>query len=1187
MLGVVAWMSATVIAAILLLPRPPETVLPKQSTALEDRPVPDLRRPLLVDVTADAGALVEHRQAADSLTGMHETLGVGACLLDYDADGRLDLFLLGGSGERRHYGRAAWWQAETRNTLLRNLGGMRFEDVTESAGLASPGWGMGCAAADLDGDGDTDLLLSEYGGLRLLANGGDGVFAEVGAETALPQSRWPTSIAVADYDRNGWLDIYVTGLVDYVQGANKLERASGYLGARSRSFDPQAYDSLPNLLLHNLGGLRFTPVGAEAGVADVGGRGLSASWHDVDDDGFPELFVVNHQGSPNRVWRNRGGTLEAVPDEPLGSHAGGAGIAIADLDNDGNAEVIVGTDETRHPLLYRVTANADRLEFKDVARAFALDRPGGMGTRSWGIMAGDLNLDGFVDLFLANGFLFPDPDAHRKSQGQPNALWLGNGRVFRRCAICTVGADSESSRAPVSGDLDNDGDLDLLVTQNNGLVQLLENRVSGSWLGVVLEGRGPNTDAVGARVVLDTDQGRQTRWRSVGGFLSSADPRLHFGLGTSVPRALTIHWPDGETQRIDRPPKNRYLVVRQGVAYSTSAGLPTGVERSASPSRLRLDLPEQRMTAIEWLRASGRTGLADSELDLLLADVTDSDNAWIAERLAALDPARLIGLTTSDRATVRVAAINALAALELEAGTRWMLRGLDDESPLVRCAAADAFGRFFDEEEAMVASKYLAVPALVRMLDAPVPAVRRCAINALARAERYRGVDPIRAHLIADPCPEVRADAARALGLLRERRAVVDLYARVAEENEATGVRAQALIALARVSTGAFDRALAQLLDQVSSMDAGLAVLETAIGDDEHGVALPVDRIAEGVTKRLETAPVIATDTARAAARLLASLGAAQARSLLMQWTDAVDDSLRAEAYLALIEIDQRDPRSLLDAALSDPSTRVRDAVIARLAQRRVALPGPLLERAIDRRGPTESLVDLIAAQGTQGRLRLQRIVEDPTATPRIKRRALARLAGAGIAATDPSPRWHRMNAEMKIAYFDHYRRAGRRALPKGLRAILRDELRSGSADVQQSAVALLGSRRQLWAKHLLRALLGDASMPLSLRQAAAAELGKGMTVGDTQAVVEQLRSAPDELIPALTDALAQGCASAPARTLLRSFIQDADVPARIRFDVARCIAPSAPADALAPFLSSSGGLKSAAANAPIRPSTE
>ncbi|HFD12644.1 MAG TPA: VCBS repeat-containing protein, partial [Crenotrichaceae bacterium] len=278
------------------------------------------KKPVFSDITAYAGLVVSHMQGGEKITNLTETLGAGACVLDFDNDGWLDIFFITGSGQTRYYGRREWWQQGHSNVLYKNNGNGQFVDVTKRAGLENTVWGMGCASADFDNDGDADLFVTSYGS-NIFYENRNGRFVDISPLAGIKGEAWSTSVVVADYNKDGLLDIYVVNYLDFKNGAKTYEKTSGFQRMLPVSFDARVYDGQANQLYLNKGKLKFEDVTSNAGVANVGGRGLAAQWVDLNRDSYPDLIVSNDAGLPNAVFLNKYGEtfINASLEYPLNS----------------------------------------------------------------------------------------------------------------------------------------------------------------------------------------------------------------------------------------------------------------------------------------------------------------------------------------------------------------------------------------------------------------------------------------------------------------------------------------------------------------------------------------------------------------------------------------------------------------------------------------------------------------------------------------------------------------------------------------------------------------------------------------------------------------------------------------------------------------------------------------------------
>jgi len=514
------------------------------------------------DVGRESGIDFEHHNGFAGDYYYVETFGSGAAFIDYDGDGWLDIYLVDGAALSDDD-----IEPTPVNKLYRNDGGQRFVDVSASVGAADTGYGMGCAIADYDNDGDWDLFVANYGADAFFRND-DGSFLDVTDESGLGDTRWATSAGFLDYDNDGDLDLYVTAYVDFEISHNISCKKGGV-----RSYcEPETYDPVRDILYRNDdegGHPAFVDVTLETGV-DLRGRGLGVAFSDYDADGDTDIYVAN-DGTMNFLYENRRGTYTEVGLQvgarynAEGKAEAGMGVDFGDYDNDGDQDIFVTNFNYETNTLY---ANDSAGQFLDVTSRTQLSEPSfaplGFGTRFF-----DYDNDTDLDLFVANGHVmdriaevFPDV-----SYAQPNQILSNDGGIFTDASdgLGAALAVADVSRATATGDYDNDGDIDLLVTNEAGRPNLLRNDGGNraNWLIVELIGSRLR-DALGARVELAAGEVLQVRERQSGGsYLSASDPRLHFGLGSAEVVDLTVFWPDGSASELAAVKANQILTVNQ------------------------------------------------------------------------------------------------------------------------------------------------------------------------------------------------------------------------------------------------------------------------------------------------------------------------------------------------------------------------------------------------------------------------------------------------------------------------------------------------------------------------------------------------------------------------------------------------------------------------------------------------
>jgi enediyne biosynthesis protein E4 len=525
------------------------------------------------DIARDAGVTFRHAASKTSVKFLPETMGGGVALLDYDGDGRLDVYFTNGAAiDDRMTSTRAPDKRDPRfwNRLYRQTGDGRFEDVTAKAGVAGIRYDFGVAAGDIDNDGDPDLYVTGYGGNTLYRNQGDGTFTDASAAAGVAAGGWSSSAAFVDYDSDGWLDLFVCRYLRWTWDANVPCPTAD--GAGRAYCHPRQFPAVANLLFRNNGDGTFRDVSTQSGIASLEGKALGVAVHDYDADGRVDIFVAN-DSMRQFLFRNLGdGTFAEVAvtagvafDED-GRTFAGMGTDFGDYDSDGRPDLIVTTLSLERYALFHNDGPAGftyATHVSGVGRATA--RSSGWGTRFL-----DVDNDGDQDLFVAQGHVLDTVSKARQGFDYEQApLLLRNDGGRFTDVSGEMGApflQAGAGRGAAIGDLDNDGDLDVVVSNLDGAPGVLRNDAdTGRSLRVRLRGSRSNRDGIGAIVVMTNAQGRTQRviCTTASSYQSASDRRVHFGLGASTARRLEVHWPSGIVQSVTAVPPHGQVDVEE------------------------------------------------------------------------------------------------------------------------------------------------------------------------------------------------------------------------------------------------------------------------------------------------------------------------------------------------------------------------------------------------------------------------------------------------------------------------------------------------------------------------------------------------------------------------------------------------------------------------------------------------
>jgi hypothetical protein len=537
-----------------------------------DAPQPGPAPVVFTDVSRASGITFKHAYAPEKQYIL-ESMSGGVGIFDFDRDGWPDIYFVNSPTVA-----SASAPRSARSELWKNNGDGTYADVNVRAGVGYPGWGMGVATGDYDNDGWEDLYVTCFGPDRLYRNNHDGTFTDVTEKAGVSDPRWSTGAAFADYDNDGRLDLFVANYVDL-----RLDALPEFGKGKTCQYQglavqcgPRGLSGSGDSLFHNNGDGTFTDVANKAGVADAAGRfGLGVACSDFNDDGYVDLYVATDTG-PNFLYRNNGdgtfrdvGLSSGTALSENGEAQASMGVTVGDVNRRGRMSIFVTNFSDEYNAFYR--HEKDWL-FTDASYATQTAKPG-LPFVGWGAGFFDYDNDGWLDLLVANGHVYPQVDRHPGQTTYRQRKLLYRNR--QDGTFTEIGQDAGAaltapgaSRGAAFGDLDNDGDIDVVIGDLDGAPTLLRNDGGNrnNYLVIELVGTKSNRSGLGARVkVTSGDLVMTDERRSGGSYLSQNDTRLHFGLGTrSAVSSVQVRWPGGTTQDFANLPGNAFITITEG-----------------------------------------------------------------------------------------------------------------------------------------------------------------------------------------------------------------------------------------------------------------------------------------------------------------------------------------------------------------------------------------------------------------------------------------------------------------------------------------------------------------------------------------------------------------------------------------------------------------------------------------------
>lgn len=682
---------ATAFGLAFMLWRLPDPATPLPVPAVKQDISADTPPPFsFIDETFMRGINHSHVERSQQINGLHELFGPGVCPLDVDGNGWTDLFFVGGSGAHRFYGKKAWWANQSGNKLYLNNGRGYFSDISLSAGVKESSIGMGCATADLDNDGDDDILVTALGHNVIYENVGDNRFnkRQLGDEDA-----WSTTAALGDFNNDGLIDIYIANFIDYQHYNKRYEPSSGHTTVDMTAFQSQLFRPQRNFLYVNRGNMQFVEQATELGVSNADGRSVFATWLDINQDGFQDLLVGNREGSNSKVFINKKGEFfyDAEKENwypfPKNYHA----ASPIDVTGDQSSELTFSTAAGFPGSVYQLKKS------KTSPQAFS-EMPTALNSsyarEQFGAIADDLNGDGKADLVTASGYMLYDQDSPSVALRQENLWRLNQGgqlRIFPASSMNRLG----SSRSIVAVDVDNDGDKDIVITNNNDFAQLLINNSDAPQLHATSAAKGPFTTTF-----LSSYKSETTDFTKHAAAPPPALAFFHFkvwllarpeALGPDVLRASYTKWSENEKHLVlnllQRNGKQHLLLAFLQLALSDDPAIAKEANNVIANNDLGALLHDVTMLIDNWNDRDACEILAIykniftreesfvREKPLLAIELTNKLDHYSANKqlctIAVLAKSRskrpvekLINLTESQISAISVAAINALGELK-------------------------------------------------------------------------------------------------------------------------------------------------------------------------------------------------------------------------------------------------------------------------------------------------------------------------------------------------------------------------------------------------------------------------------------------------------------------------------------------------------------------------------------------
>lgn len=769
---------------------------------------PELRQTIsFVDNTFLAGITHRHTQKKDKISSFEDSLGAGVCVADFNNDGWDDLFFVSGSGNHRHFGRDIWWQDALPNQFYRNENGEYFTNVTEELDLKKSFFGIACAVADLNDDGWVDIVVANKGSNLIYENLGKGKFVEHETAFTPEPSLFSTSILIDDVNGDGKKDILFGNYVTFIQEQNVLELNAGFNTQKNINFDPALYDAQPDTLFINNDNFNFV---LSTTIFEPNRHGRTLGFFKGE-----KIIALNDKGSPSQI------ISELAISGPLSS------IVV----NARDAEKTQSPAEGREPLFVFSDAIkggvfafsfTDKL-LNDKSWDLAINDEHRLYANTWSILTADFDLDGYEDLYLANGSIMPHPDTNQTSIGQSNILLKANHTTGKFEEQLQVNERVLSARGGAVFDSNLDGRMDVVIANNNDYPSLLLNTTTTNtnWIGIKCM---PVNKCQSALIKVNGIR-HNAPFAVKQAFASQSAASFNTPIGQAD--VATVELLSDDNTAITFTGKNQYFLV------DLNAKTFSPINRQSSEA---IDVAVAIEEYIYLINKPNRDARA-TILENRLQNIDDDNKLLVLSALKKAQNRQFFQLADhwsgSENAVVAIAAIDLLKNLEMEQAIPRLMNLVQSSDELIACRAIQTFQYFYWKDEAAIERKQWAESILIRVLNESSEKKIACAIDALAESESYRALAPLM-NILQGSDDYLAMKAARALGMLRQTEATQQLKQAMIG-HRSPFVRAESLIALTRLAVDVGNVSAQDLLEDNKLFNAALIY---SLQNSDDGVAV-------------------------------------------------------------------------------------------------------------------------------------------------------------------------------------------------------------------------------------------------------------------------------------------------------------------------------------------------------------